>query len=120
MNKVLVIDDAAFMRMTIKIMLERSNYEVVGEAGDGKDGIKLYKDLKPDIVTLDITMPDMDGIAALKEIKKFDPNAKVIMVSAMGQELMVRESIKAGANSFLVKPFKEDQLAKALDKVLGI
>ncbi|HPU63501.1 MAG TPA: response regulator [Mobilitalea sp.] len=114
MMKVLIVDDAAFMRLTIKTMLENNGIEVVGEASNGIEAIQKFKQLKPDIVTMDITMPDMDGIDALKAILATDPNAKVVMISAMGQEILVREAILNGAKSFIVKPFKEDQIVRTL------
>jgi two-component system chemotaxis response regulator CheY len=117
MKKVLIVDDAAFMRMSIKMMLERGGFEVVGEAENGLEGVRLYKELNPDIVTLDITMPEMDGITALKEIKKYDSKASVIMVSAMGQEILVKEAILNGAKSFIVKPFKEELIVSTLKKL---
>lgn len=119
MAKVLVVDDAAFMRMMIKDILTKNGYEVVGEAGNGLQAVELYKELKPDVVTMDITMPEMDGIAAVKAIKKLDPNARIIMCSAMGQQNMVMEAIQAGARDFVVKPFQADRVLQALDKVLG-
>ncbi|MGB9662310.1 MAG: response regulator [Moorellaceae bacterium] len=119
MAKVLVVDDAAFMRMMIKDILTKNGYEVVGEAGNGMQAVELYKELKPDVVTMDITMPEMDGITAVKAIKKLDPNARIIMCSAMGQQLMVTEAIKAGARDFIVKPFQADRVLQALQKALG-
>ncbi len=118
MNRILIVDDAAIMRLTIKGILEKNNVEVVGEADCGKEGIMKYKDLKPDIVTMDITMPDITGIEAVKEIIKYDKNAKIIMVSAMGQERFVMEAVKAGAKSFLVKPFKEEYMMQVINKVI--
>ncbi|MFY9381481.1 MAG: response regulator [Eubacteriales bacterium] len=117
MARIMIVDDAAFMRITIKNMLKRSSHEVVGEAENGIVAIERFKELRPDIVTMDITMPEMDGITALREIVKIDPNANVIMVSAMGQEAMVRESILSGAKGFIVKPFKEEGIISALDKL---
>lgn len=117
MKNVLIIDDAAFMRAALKIMLEKNGYTVVGEAENGKAGVSKFAQLKPDIVTLDITMPEMNGVIALKEIMNIDKTAKVIMVSAMGQENIVREAIIAGAKSFIVKPFKEDHIIKTLSKL---
>ena len=119
MAKVLIVDDAAFMRMMIKDILEKNNFEVVGEASNGLMAVELYKKEKTDVVTMDITMPDMDGIEAVKEIKAFDPNAKVIMCSAMGQQSMVMDAIKAGARDFIVKPFQADRVLEAINKVLG-
>ena len=117
MSKVLIVDDAAFMRISIKNMLTKNGYEVVGEAENGAVGVEMYKSLSPDIVTMDITMPEMDGLQALKEIVKLDPKAKVVMVSAMGQEAMVRDAIVSGAKGFIVKPFKEDGIITALKKL---
>ena len=117
MAKVLIVDDAAFMRISIKNMLTKNGYDVVGEAENGLIGIDLYKELQPDIVTMDITMPEMSGLDALKEITKIDPQAKVVMVSAMGQEAMVREAIVSGAKGFIVKPFKEDGIIAAIKKL---
>jgi two-component system chemotaxis response regulator CheY len=118
-NRILIVDDAAFMRMMIKDILSKNGYEVVGEANDGSQAIEKYKDLKPDLVTMDITMPEMDGITALKEIKKFDGNSKVIMCSAMGQQAMVIDAIQAGAKDFIVKPFQSDRVIEAIKKTLG-
>ena len=117
MAKVLIVDDAAFMRISIKNMLTKNGYEVVGEAENGLIGVELYKELKPDIVTMDITMPEMSGLDALKEITKIDPQAKIVMVSAMGQEAMVREAIVSGAKGFIVKPFKEEGIIAAIKKL---
>ena len=117
MATVLIVDDAAFMRISIKNMLTKNGYEVIGEAENGKVGVEMYKNLSPDIVTMDITMPEMSGLEALKEITKIDPQAKVVMVSAMGQEAMVREAIVSGAKGFIVKPFKEDGIIAALKKL---
>jgi len=98
-------------------MFEKSNYEVVGEAANGAIAVKLYKEFRPDFVTMDITMPEMTGIEALKKIKAFDPSAKVIMVTALGQEGMVKEAIMSGAKNYLVKPFTEERLLEVLDKL---
>ncbi|RXI45873.1 two-component system response regulator [Clostridium tetani] len=119
MSKVLIVDDAAFMRMMIKDILEKNGFEVVGEASNGVKAVELYKTEKPDVVTMDITMPDMDGIEAVKEIKSVDPDAKVIMCSAMGQQTMVMDAIKAGAKDFIVKPFQPDRVLEAIKKVIG-
>lgn len=118
-NKVLVVDDAAFMRMMIKEILTKNGFSVVGEASDGAQAVEKYKELGPDLVTMDITMPEMDGIAALKEIKSFDPNARIIMCSAMGQQSMVIDAIQAGAKDFIVKPFQADRVIEAIKKTLG-
>ena len=117
-GKILIVDDAAFMRMMLKDTLTKDGHEVVGEATNGKEAVDKYKELKPNLVTMDITMPEMDGIQALKAIKAFDPEAKVIMCSAMGQQAMVIESIQAGAKDFIVKPFQPDKVKKAVEKVL--
>ena len=117
MAKVLIVDDAAFMRISIKNMLTKNDYEVVGEAENGLIGVEMFKELQPDIVTMDITMPEMSGLDALKEIMKTDPQAKVVMVSAMGQEAMVREAIVSGAKGFIVKPFKEEGIIAAIKKL---
>ncbi|VBB06727.1 Hypothetical protein LUCI_1963 [Lucifera butyrica] len=119
MAKVLIVDDAAFMRMMLKNILTQNGYEVIGEAATGEKGVIQYKELRPDVVTMDITMPDMDGITAVKEIKKVDPAAKIIMCSAMGQQAMVFEAIKSGAADFIVKPFQPDRVLESLRKVLA-
>jgi two-component system chemotaxis response regulator CheY len=118
-NRILIVDDAAFMRMMIRDILTKNGYEVVGEAQDGSQAIEKYKELQPDLITMDITMPEMDGIAALKEIRKMDTNAKVIMCSAMGQQAMVIDAIQAGAKDFIVKPFQADRVIEAIKKTLG-
>ena len=112
----LVVDDAIFMRTVLKKMLTDANFTVVGEAGNGLQAIEMAQQLQPDIVTLDITMPEMDGIQAVREIIKINPNAKVIMCSAMGQQSMVIESIQAGARDFIVKPFQNDKVIDTLAK----
>ena len=119
MKTVLVVDDAAFMRVSIKNMLSKNGYEIIGEAGNGKEGVKKYQELSPDIVTMDITMPEMNGIDAVKAIKAADGDAKVVMVSAMGQQPMVIEAIQAGATDFIVKPFQPERVVEALNKALG-
>ena len=116
MIRVLIIDDAAFIRLTIKMMLERSGFEVVGEAENGIVGVEKYKELKPDVVTMDITMPEMSGIEALKSIIEYDPGARIVMVSAMGQETLVKDAIISGAKAFIVKPFKEEQIVKVINQ----
>ncbi|AEO99269.1 response regulator [Weizmannia coagulans] len=118
-KKILIVDDAAFMRMMIKDILTKNGYDVVAEAGDGAQAIEKYKEHRPDLVTMDITMPEVDGISALKEIKKIDPDAKVIMCSAMGQQAMVIDAIQAGAKDFIVKPFQADRVIEAIQKTLG-
>lgn len=118
-NRILVVDDAAFMRMMIRDILTKNGYEVCGEANDGNQAIEKFKELKPDLITMDITMPEMDGIQALREIKKIDPNVKVIMCSAMGQQAMVIDAIQAGAKDFIVKPFQADRVIEAIKKTMG-
>lgn len=117
MKKVLIVDDAAFMRVSIKNMLVKNGYEVIGEAENGKIGVQKYQELGPDIVTMDITMPEMDGLTSLKKILEGDPGANVVMISAMGQESMVREAVLSGAKGFIVKPFKEDVIIAALNNL---
>ncbi len=118
-KNILICDDAAFMRMMIKDILTKNGYNVVGEAENGAKGVEKYNELKPDLVLMDITMPEMDGIAALKAIKASDPKASVIMCSAMGQQAMVIESIQSGAKDFIVKPFQADRVLEAVKKVVG-
>lgn len=120
LTRVLIVDDAAFMRMSIRMMLERNGFEIAGEAENGAVGVKKYMECHPDLVTMDITMPELGGIDALKLILKADPKAKVIMMSAMGQEIMVKESILYGAKSFIVKPFKEEHVVETLTKVASL
>ena len=119
MARVLVVDDAAFMRKMVSDALTKGGHEVVGEAGDGVQAVAQYQALKPEVTTLDITMPEKDGLAALKEIIALDPGARVIMCSALGQESKVLESIKAGAKDFVVKPFQPDRVIEAVGKALG-
>lgn len=120
MPKVLIVDDAAVMRLKLKIILEKNGFEVAGEAENGLVAVEKYKQLQPDVVTMDITMPKMSGLEALKEIKEIDPNANVIMVSAMGQEIIVKEAVLGGAKTFIVKPFREDHVVMTLNKILSI
>ncbi|MBP5608421.1 MAG: response regulator [Lachnospiraceae bacterium] len=119
MAKILVVDDAAFMRMMIKDILTKNGYEVAGEAENGAVAVSKYAELKPDLVLMDITMPEKDGIQALKDIKASDGGAKVIMCSAMGQQAMVIEAIQSGAKDFIVKPFQADRVIEAVKKVVG-
>ena len=119
MATVLVVDDAAFMRTMLKDILTKGGYDVVGEAADGNEAVAKYNELKPDLVTLDITMPNKDGLQALKEIRANDPNATCIMCSAMGQQAMVIDAIQAGAKDFVVKPFQPDRVLESIHKVLG-
>ena len=118
-KNILVCDDAAFMRMMIKDILTKNGYNVAGEAENGAKAVEKYNELKPDLVLMDITMPEMDGIQALKKIKEADPGAMVIMCSAMGQESMVVDAIRFGALDFIVKPFKPDRVLQTVQKVLG-
>lgn len=118
-KKILICDDAAFMRMMIKDILTKSGYEIAGEAENGKVAVEKYQETKPDLVLMDITMPEMDGIQALKKIKEMDPGATVVMCSAMGQQAMVIESIQTGAKDFIVKPFQADRVVEAVKKAVG-
>ncbi len=117
MKTVMIVDDAMFMRHTLRQILENNNYNVIGEADNGMNALMQYKELQPDIVTMDITMPEIGGIEAVQLIRRIDPQAKIVMMSAMGQQSMVREAIVAGAQGFLVKPFKEEDVVKALSKL---
>jgi len=119
MARILVVDDAAFMRKMVSDALTRGGHTVVGEAGNGLEAIARYQELKPEVTTLDITMPEKDGISALREIIELDPSAKVIMCSALGQESKVLESIKLGAKDFVVKPFQADRVLEAIGKALA-
>ena len=118
-KNILICDDAAFMRMMIKDILTKNGYNIAGEAENGAKAVEKYNELKPDLVLMDITMPEMDGIQALKKIKETDPGASVIMCSAMGQRAMVIESIQSGAKDFIVKPFQADRVLEAVQKVVG-
>jgi two-component system chemotaxis response regulator CheY len=113
----MIVDDAAFMRLSLQTILEKNGFEVIGEAENGAVAIKKYNELKPDIVTMDITMPEMDGVTALKEIRALDCNAKVVMITAMGQENYVKEAVMLGAKGFIVKPWKEDYVIQTLRKL---
>ncbi|WP_312459174.1 MULTISPECIES: response regulator [Proteiniclasticum] len=115
-KRIMIVDDAIFMRMKLKDILEKNGYEVVAEAQNGADAIEKFRAERPDIVTMDITMPEMDGIEALKGIKRIDPSAKVIMCSAMGQQAMVMEAIQSGALDFIVKPFETDRVIDSIQK----
>lgn len=116
MKTVLIVDDAAFMRLTIRNMLEKNGFTVIGEAENGQVAIQKYHDLKPDIVTMDITMPEVDGLTALKAIRQINASAQVVMMTAMGQQAMVKDAVMAGAKGFIVKPFKEETVISALSK----
>ena len=119
MARVLVVDDAAFMRKVVSDALAAGGHEVVGEAGNGAEAVQRYQELSPELVTLDITMPEKDGLEALGEIISLDPGAKVLMCSALGQESKVIESIQKGAKDFVVKPFQPAQLLEAVGKALA-
>ena len=117
-KNILICDDAAFMRMMIKDILTKNGYNVVAEAENGLKAVEKYQETKPDLVLMDITMPEMDGIQALKKIKSVDPNASVVMCSAMGQQAMVIESNQSGARDFIVKPFQPDRVLEAVKKAV--
>lgn len=119
MAKILCVDDAAFMRMMVKNTLTQNGYTDIYEAADGLQAVEKYDEIHPDLVIMDITMPNMDGLEALKAIKAKDPGANVVMCSAMGQEAMVVEAIKAGAKDFIVKPFKPDRIVKTVSSIIG-
>lgn len=116
MAKILIVDDSTFMRASLKEILTPHGYEIIGEAANGNQAVELYKTLSPDIVTMDITMPECDGLTALKKIVEMDKNAKVIMCTAMGQQAMVMEAVKAGAKDFIVKPFKVEKVLQSMAK----
>ncbi|MGI6648207.1 MAG: response regulator [Bacillota bacterium] len=118
-KRILVVDDAAFMRMMIKDILTKNGYTIVGEAENGLVAIERFLELRPDLVTMDITMPELDGISAVREIRKIDPQAKIIICSAMGQQAMVIDAIQAGARDFVVKPFQPERVLEAIGKALG-
>ena len=119
MPSVLIADDAAFMRMMIKNILSEAGYDILGEAENGAVAVAKYKELTPDLTTMDITMPEMDGLQALKEIRSHNPSARVVMCSAMGQQQMVIEAIQAGAKDFIVKPFQPERVLEAISKALS-
>ncbi|MCK4666738.1 response regulator [Candidatus Dependentiae bacterium] len=116
--RILIADDAIFMRMMIKDILTKNGYEIVGEAGTGTEAVLKYQQLKPDLVTMDIVMPEMGGIEAVKSIIKIDPNANILMCSAMGQKALVIEAIQAGAKDFVVKPFQPSRVLEAVARIL--
>lgn len=118
--RVLIVDDAIFMRSMIRDIFARGAFVIAGEAENGEEAVRLYKELRPDLTTMDIVMPKMDGIAALKEIMKFDSEAKVVMCSALGQESLIAEAIEAGAKDFIVKPFQPAKVLKVVQSVLGL
>jgi two-component system, chemotaxis family, chemotaxis protein CheY len=115
---VLIVDDALFMRMMIRDILSKDGFEVVGEAENGVEAVERFKEVKPDLVTMDIVMPEMDGIEAVKQIMKLDPNARILMCSAMGQQPLVVEALEAGAKDFIIKPFQPSKVIEAVEKAL--
>lgn len=119
MVNILIADDAKFMRMMLKRILEAEGHKIVGEASSGEEVISLYAKLRPDLVTMDIVMPEPNGIDSVRKIREFDPHAKIVMVTALGQEAMVVEALKVGASDFVIKPFKAGKVIQAIDKVLG-
>lgn len=119
MKTALIVDDAAFVRLALRTMLEKNGYHVVAEAEDGVSALRKYTEYQPDFVTMDITMPNMDGIETLKQLLKLDKAAVVIMVSSMGQELFVKEAVLNGAKYFIVKPFKESFVIDMIQKIVG-
>ncbi len=119
MARILIVDDASFMRMALKNFLTAAGYEIAGEAVNGLDAIEKYKALKPDLVMLDTTMPEMDGVQALKEILKIDPEAKVLMCAVMGQQAMLIEAVTSGAKAFLMKPYSSQRILEEVEKILA-
>ena len=119
MAKIMLVDDAAFMRMMVKNALTKAGYDNFVEAQDGAEAVRKYGEEKPDMVIMDITMPNMDGLQALKTIRGTDPNAKIVMCTAMGQEGMVVDAIKSGAKDFIVKPFNADRIVQTVNSILG-
>jgi two-component system chemotaxis response regulator CheY len=117
MARILVVDDAAFMRRMVIDVLQNGGHEIVGEAGNGNEALARFQELKPDVTTLDITMPEKDGLTALREIIAYDPSAKVVMCSALSQESKVLEAVKAGAKDFIAKPFQAQRVLSAIEKV---
>ena len=119
MARVLVVDDAVFMRRVVSDALTKGGHEVIGEAANGTEAVQQYQELRPEVITLDITMPEKDGVTTLREIMFFDPAARVVMCSALGQETKVLEAIRAGAKDFVVKPFEAERLQAAVEKALA-
>lgn len=118
--RIMIVDGAAFTRMMLKDIFTNNGFEVVGEAGNGNEAVKKYQELKPDVITMDITMPELDGIAALKQIRAIDPEAKIIMCTALGQQNVVVEAVCAGAKDFVVKPFDPERIVESVQKAAGI
>ncbi len=119
LKSVLIVDDAAFMRMMLKNLIEKNGYQVVGEAGNGAEAIEKYQELRPELITMDVTMPELDGIRAIQEIKKINSRVKIIVISAMGREEVVREALLAGASSFIIKPFDEKKVVTTIERILS-
>lgn len=118
MAKILIVDDSKMSRKMLRNILEGIGHDIVGEAGNGEEGVKLYKELKPDAVTMDITMPEMDGLSCLREIKEFDENAHVVMITAAGQSAKLMDALKFGAKEFICKPYEPEQVINAFKEVL--
>lgn len=118
-KRILITDDALFMRVTLRNILTNAGYEIVGEAANGREAVSTYAATRPDAVTMDVTMPEMDGIAAVKEIKKLDPQARIIMCTALGQKHLVLEAVSAGARDYVVKPFQPERVLEALGKLVA-
>ncbi|MGH7661498.1 MAG: response regulator [Vulcanimicrobiaceae bacterium] len=118
-GRVLIVDDAVVMRMMIKDILSKNGFEIVGEAQNGAEAVEKYKDLRPDVVTMDMVMPGVDGIAAVKQIVSVDPAAKILMCTSLGQEALLNEAMEAGAKSYITKPFQPSKILESLEKVLG-
>ena len=118
--KILLVDDLSFMRDALRYIVEKSNMDVLGEAANGREAVKMYMELEPDIVLMDITMPVMDGLESLKRIRQYDPFAKVIMCSALGQQKYIIKAIQLGAGDFIIKPFQAERILSAINKAVGI
>jgi two-component system, chemotaxis family, chemotaxis protein CheY len=118
-KRILITDDALFMRVMLRNILTKSGYEIAGEAANGIESVEMYRSVKPDLVTMDITMPEMDGISAVKRIRQIDPDAKIIMCTAMGQKNMVMEAVAAGARDFIIKPFQPEKVIESVQKQIG-
>jgi two-component system chemotaxis response regulator CheY len=118
--RILIVDDATFMRSLIRDIFARGPFAVVGEAENGREAVRLYREQRPDLTTMDIVMPVMDGLAALREIVRLDPAARVVMVSALGQEALIADAIDAGARDFIVKPFQPDRVLRVVQSALGL
>jgi two-component system chemotaxis response regulator CheY len=117
MKKILIVDDATFVRAKLKKVVEKMDFaEVVGEASNGDDAVSLYKDLKPDLVTMDLIMPKRDGIQAIEDIMAYDKDAKIIVISAMGQDLSIKEAVEKGAKEYIKKPFKDDEVYAIIER----